>query len=428
MARNIRPLMLLLFSAAVLMAANLCAAQTYTLTEIPISPTAINNSGQIGGQDTNGDPAILNSNGTVTDLGNFGSSCSVYGCRAYAISSLGDAAGLTGDGNDGYKPFLFSNGALTELPNGGTPQGINSSDSVVGYFSPTACESLDTTHAFVVRGGAFTDLGQSIQVPGQSCVLSEALSINTSGQIAGAAENPSNTSLAREASVWQTDGTVSFLGVLGAGFESRAFAINDAGQVTGSSYTGDSQGSEHAFLFNNGQMTDIDTLGSIVSRGYAINSNGVVVGAAAAPNQPGIDYHAFVSMFGSMMDLNKLIPTGSGLTVYQANGINDAGQIVAFAQSDSDGSVHGVLLNPVPPQVTSISPTSGIAGTLVTISGSHFTSKPKACSVTINGKLAKWTTWSNSKITVKVPTGATSGKVVVSAFFQHSNGVAFTVK
>ena len=49
----------------------------------------------------------------------------------------------------------------------------------------------------------------------------------------------------------------------------------------------------------------------------------------------------------------------------QANGINDSGEIVATGQVN--GEVHGFLLKPVAPQITSISPTSGLAGTLVTI-------------------------------------------------------------
>jgi hypothetical protein len=70
---------------------------------------------------------------------------------------------------------------------------------------------------------------------------------------------------------------------------------------------------------------------------------------------------------------------------------------------------------------------AGQAGTLVTTNGNHFTTKPKACTVTINGKVAAWTTWSNTKIQKKVATGVTSGKVVLTAFFQQSNGVTFTV-
>lgn len=127
-----------------------------------------------------------------------------------------------------------------------------------------------------------------------------------------------------------------------------------------------------------------------------------------------------------MMDLNTLIPTGTGWELDQANGINDSGESAGTGQLD--GEVHGFLLTPVAPQITSLSPASGKAGTLVTITGNHFTTKPKNCAVTVNGKLAKWTKWSNTQIEVTVPSGATSGHVVVTAFFQHSNAVTFMVK
>ena len=401
MTRTAATTLLALVSAAVLLAANPCPAQSYTLTEIPISPTAINNNGQIGGQGANGDPSLLNNNGTLTDLGNFGSSCDVYGCRAFAVNSLGNAVGLTGDGSGGYKPYLFSNGTLTRLtPDNANPLGINTVDTIVGYLEGGADGA--GSDGFVIKNGTLTDLGAG-----------HAGGINTSGQIAGDSVNPSNN--VDEATVWQPDLTPTFLGVLGTGFESRAYAINDTGQVTGNSYTGDARGSLHAFLFSDGTMTDIDTIDSQASWAFGINSNGVVVGQVA--NQPdSMAYHAFVFMGGSMMDLNTLIPAGSGLTLYQANGVNDTGEIVGFAQSNSDGSVHGFLLKPVAPEITGISPATGTVGTLVTINGKNFTKKPAGCKVTLNGKVAKWTKWSNTQVQVQVPAGATTGNVVVTRF------------
>lgn len=420
------PILLFVIAAAILFTANRCMAQSYTLTDLGASGIytvrAINNNGQLVGQSAPSgdstssnlsDPFLL-SNGTLTDLGNFGNP---QGAGAYAVNSLGEVVGLAGTAGGGQKPFLFSNGSLTELSaDGGTPLGINTAGTIVGYFAPEPSSPIDLVHAFAINNGVFTDLGQGE-------MFSEAMGINTSGQIAGDSENPNISSLAREAAIFQPDGTLTFLGALG-GFESRAFAINDVGQVTGNSYTGD--GNLHAFLFSNGQMTDIDTFHSQASWAFGINSNAVVVGMFT-PSSTSMAYDAFVYMFGSMMDLNSLIPAGSGLTLIRANGINDVGEIVGQAQSNSDGTVHGFLLKPVAPQITSISPTAGPAGTLVTINGNHFTTKPKACKVTINGKVATWTTWSNTKIQVKVPNGVNSGKVVVTAFFQPSRGVSFTV-
>lgn len=418
MSRSQSAAFVCLLTAAILLAANPCTAQSYTLTDLGPSGVytarAINNNGQVAGSaapagdstsSNLSDPFLL-INGTLTDLGNFGNP---QGAGAYAVNSLGDVVGLAGTAGGGQQPFLFSNGTLTELAaDGGTPQGINTAGTIVGYYTPDPCP-YPCTHAFALSNGTLTDLG-----PG------EAEAINTSGQIAG-------DSAGTEAAVWQPDGTVTLLGFLPGETDSRAFAINDAGQVVGNAYTTVPQYALHAFLFSNGQMTDIDTFDSQASWAFGINSNGVVVGMFT-PSSTSMAYDAFVYLGGSMMDLNKLIPAGSGLTLMQANGINDAGEIVGQAQSNSDGSVHGFLLTPVAPQVTGISPTSGVAGNVVTITGKHFTTKPKACAVTFNGKAAKWTTWSSSKITVQVPAGATTGSVVVTAFFQKSNGKTFTVK
>ena len=67
------------------------------------------------------------------------------------------------------------------------------------------------------------------------------------------------------------------LGTLG-GTNSYAIAINDRGQVVG--YSGTDRGmTGHAFLYSDGAMTDLGTLGGAVgSWASAINDRGQVVG------------------------------------------------------------------------------------------------------------------------------------------------------
>ena len=50
-----------------------------------------------------------------------------------------------------------------------------------------------------------------------------------------------------------------------------------------------------------------------------------------------------------MLDLNKLIATGSGWKLISAAGINDMGQIVGYGLSP-DGQNHAFLLNPIIPE------------------------------------------------------------------------------
>lgn len=65
----------------------------------------------------------------------------------------------------------------------------------------------------------------------------------------------------------------------------------------------------------------------------------------------------------------------------------------------------------VTPTIASFSPPSGLVGTLVTINGTGLT---QATKVTFNGKSASFTVVSDIEITATVPTGATTGKIVVT--------------
>jgi uncharacterized protein YbbK (DUF523 family) len=79
------------------------------------------------------------------------------------------------------------------------------------------------------------------------------------------------------------------------------------------------------------------------------------------------------------------------------------------------------------PSITSLNPTSGPAGTSVTISGANFGASQGANAVTFNGTAAAVSTWTSTSIAVNVPTGATTGNVVVTVGGVASNGVQFTV-
>jgi uncharacterized repeat protein (TIGR03803 family) len=65
----------------------------------------------------------------------------------------------------------------------------------------------------------------------------------------------------------------------------------------------------------------------------------------------------------------------------------------------------------VTPKILSFSPTSGTVGTSVTITGSGLTGATK---VTFGGKASTFTVNSSSQITATVPTGAKTGKIVVT--------------
>ena len=80
-----------------------------------------------------------------------------------------------------------------------------------------------------------------------------------------------------------------------------------------------------------------------------------------------------------------------------------------------------------PPTLTSLSPSSAHVNESVTITGTNFMSTQSTSTVKFNGTTATPTSWSATSIQVPVPTGSTSGSVVLTVSGRPSNGLSFTV-
>ena len=127
--------------------------------------------------------------------------------------------------------------------------------------------------------------------------------------------------------------------------ESYGNGINGSGQITGESLTTEND-AYHAFIYSDGRMIDLGTLGGQHSVGYDINAAGDVTGNS---NPMGASFqvnHAFLYSHGSMTDLNDLIDPTLGWTLDTGLGINDAGHVTGVGTID--GTVHAFLLSPVP--------------------------------------------------------------------------------
>ena len=129
---------------------------------------------------------------------------------------------------------------------------------------------------------------------------------------------------------------VQDLGTLG-GSHSWVSAMNDSGEVVGSSNLAGDQ-NNHAFLYKDGKMTDLGTLGGTSSVAKGINKSSQVVGWS--DNSSGERRGFLYDSTNGMKDLNDLIPTDLGWTIYEAAGINTDGQIAASSwgntQPDTD--------------------------------------------------------------------------------------------
>jgi IPT/TIG domain len=81
-----------------------------------------------------------------------------------------------------------------------------------------------------------------------------------------------------------------------------------------------------------------------------------------------------------------------------------------------------------PPSITSIFPTSGPVGTVVTINGSVFGTSRGTSYVTFgSAKAANYPSWTSTKIQATVPSGAQTGQVTVTTTGGTSNSRTFTV-
>jgi len=167
-----------------------------------------------------------------------------------------------------------------------------------------------------------------------------ASGINGVEQVVGTSWNATDG----RAFLWTRAGGFTDLGTLPGFRYAWATAINASGQVVGPA--SNDTGPIDAFLWTaDTGMTDLGPLpGFLYIQPYAINALGVVVGEASDVSPT--SGRAFIWQNGVMTDLNTLIPGGSGWVLRIATGINDGGQIAGTGIVG--GQMHAFLLTPNP--------------------------------------------------------------------------------
>ena len=181
--------------------------------------------------------------------------------------------------------------------------------------------------ATLIDGSEVIDLGSL----GGTGLGGGAAAVNAAGQVVGSDFTAAGD---EHAFLWQ-DGEMQDLGTLG-GRRSRATGINRAAQVVGSAEI--PSGDNHAFLWQDASMQDLGTLGGPRSFAYAINAAGQIVGISETAS---LDYHAFLWQDGTMLDLGTLSESPGG-RLSQANAINDVGQVAGFSRNAA-GLNHAVV-------------------------------------------------------------------------------------
>ena len=117
---------------------------------------------------------------------------------------------------------------------------------------------------------------------------------------------------------------------------------------------------------------------------------------------------------------------GVNLTATSATAFSGELDIEGTLNGNFDSTVVLPLGSPAP-TITSLTPSTGAVASSVVIAGTNFRSTQGSSTVSFNGIASTPTAWSATSITAPVPTGATTGPVVVTVGGQASNGSTFTV-
>ena len=116
--------------------------------------------------------------------------------------------------------------------------------------------------------------------------------------------------------------------------------------------------------------------------------------------------------------------SGTSITVAVPATATTGNVIVTVGGQASNGMAFTVVSVPA---ISSLNPDTGPEGTSVTIAGANFGDSQGTSTVSFNGVAATPTSWSDTSITAAVPTGATTGDVVVTVDGEASDGAEFAV-
>jgi probable HAF family extracellular repeat protein len=308
----------------------------------------------------------------LVDLGTFGGPASYFQNGFDALlNNQGTAVGWADTSTtDPFPAFCFNpdcfvshafqwqNGVLTDL--GALPGGVSSQAVWISANGLIAGNSQNGEgdplfpgwgefRAVLWKDGKIIDLG-TLEGGYESFVST----VNSRGQVVGLAMNtvpdpfningPGFFPTQSRAFLWQ-HGAMQDLGTLG-GDDANAILINERGQIAGNSYTNSTPNPTTGiptidpFLWENGKMTDLGTLGGTIGNPSSFNNRGQVVGASNLAGD--LISHPFLwTKAGGMQDLGTL-GGDTGVT----NWINDNGDIAGKAdllQQQSPEDHHAVL-------------------------------------------------------------------------------------
>src|SRR4051812_9305410 len=221
---------------------------------------------------------------------------------------------------------------------------INNRGTVVGFADTATPDNTDegfTYHAFRWRKGVLTDLGT---LPGGRNSVANV--VNDQDVTVGYSDNGAGEGVAVK---WTKAGRVMPLGSLGGRF-GLATDINERGQIVGASANATPDPNawfgwptqSRPFIWENGVMRDLGTLGGPDAGAFFINERGQVAGSSTIstpdPGTGNVGIHPFLWQHAKMIDLGSF----GGQTGF-ANGLNNRGQVVGQSDVTGDQATHPFL-------------------------------------------------------------------------------------
>jgi probable HAF family extracellular repeat protein len=252
--------------------------------------------------------------------------------------------------------FVWKDHIMRALPtlggNNGFAAGDNNAGQIAGWaenttHDPTCVAPQVLQFEAVVYGPKPNEIQPLPPLAGD--VDGAATAINNQGQvvgISGICGTAVGGATATHAVLWENGSPID-MGNLGGVAWNTPTAINNHGVVVGfSDLPGDSAASPnyHAFIWTKaGGMTDLGTLpGDSFSVAWGINEKGQVAGQSIDASGAS---RAFIWQNGVMTDLNTLVE--SPLSLVYANDINDSGEIAGGAYNAATGNSPAFLAVPV---------------------------------------------------------------------------------
>ncbi len=277
--------------------------------------------------------AFLWDDGQMTDLGHLPAD---EGSVARAINNAGLIVGnserdvIAGSGT--FHAVSWSGGVLTPLPDLGHgtswANDVNEAGLIVGYaVDPGPLRDRAVTWS----AGSITNVGQT-----DSHSYNRARGVNDSGGLAGPGWNlfQPNDAIQFDGSSWTS------IGGLDSPFQnSEAFDLNSAGDVVG--LQAFPSGSWHAAYWPAGGHGAVD-LGLIAGTDLAELTDVNELGQAVGRSYTDVNSVAVYTDGTQLVDLNSLLPPGTGAQLWDAAEINERGDIVGSALVG--GELHAYLL------------------------------------------------------------------------------------